>query len=38
MELLEAPHLLTVEEYMTLNIEARTELLGGVILRRVAPQ
>ena len=31
MELLDTPHFLTVEEYMTLNIGARTELLGGVI-------
>jgi hypothetical protein len=31
MQLLESPHLFTVEEYMALNIEARTELLGGVI-------
>lgn len=31
MQLLETPHLFTVEEYMCLNIEARTELLGGVI-------
>jgi hypothetical protein len=31
MELLETPHLLNVEEYMSLNTEARTELLGGVI-------
>ena len=31
MQLLETPHLLTVEEYMTLSIEVRTELLGGVI-------
>lgn len=31
MELLETPHLFTVEEYVALAIEARTELLGGVI-------
>jgi hypothetical protein len=31
VELLESPHLFTVEEYMSLDIEARTELLGGVI-------
>lgn len=31
MELLETPHLFTVEEYIALGIEARTELLGGVI-------
>jgi Uma2 family endonuclease len=31
MQLLESPHLFTVEEYMALDIEARTELLGGVI-------
>ena len=31
MQLLETPHLFTVEEYMALAIEARTELLGGVI-------
>ncbi len=31
MQLLETPHLLTVEEYMTLNVEARIELLEGVI-------
>jgi hypothetical protein len=30
LQLLETPHLFTVEEYMRLNIEARTELLGGV--------
>lgn len=37
MELLEPRHLLTVQEYMTLSIEARTELLGGVIYD-VAPR
>jgi Uma2 family endonuclease len=37
MQLLESPHLFTVEEYMALDIEARTELLGGVIYD-VSPQ
>ena len=31
MELLDMPHLLSVEEYMNLNIGVRTEMLGGVI-------
>ncbi len=31
MQLLESPYLFTVEEYMAVNIDARTELLGGVI-------
>jgi Uma2 family endonuclease len=31
LQLLESPHLFTAEEYMCLDIEARTELLGGLI-------
>ncbi len=31
MELLETPHLLTVEEYMSLEIDGKTELIDGII-------
>ncbi len=37
MELLEAPHLLTVQEYTSLQIDARTELIDGIIYD-VAPR
>jgi len=37
MDLLETPHLLTAEEYATIDTEARTELLGGFIYD-VAPR